>query len=110
MRNSAPSGEPNLQNHCLVSIRNRDQLLWSSLLTLASAHPYLCPQVLDQHQVTGAERRKAAAQIGGDVQALTVAFMKRAPPHDPAWDAKVPERSQLEQELAKVGALGGNRE
>ncbi len=56
-------------------------------------------KVLDQHVITYAERRKAQANIGGDVQALTIAFGQRAPPR--ILD-KVPERSQLEVELEKV--------
>lgn len=69
-------------------------------LTVVHRVPSLA--VLDQHVITDAERRKAAGLIGGDVQALTVAFMRRAPPYDPAWDAKVPERSVLERELGQV--------
>ena len=56
-------------------------------------------RVLDQHVITTAERLKAKANIGGDVAALTVAFGKRAPPRELE---KVPERSLLERELAKV--------
>lgn len=59
-------------------------------------------KVLDQHVITQAERMKAKARIGGDIQALTVAFGKRAPVRDPAWDEKTSERSVLEQELVKV--------
>ena len=57
-------------------------------------------KVLDQHVITAAERLKAKASIGGDVAALTVAFGKRAPPRELE---RVPERSLLERELAKVG-------
>lgn len=59
-------------------------------------------KVLDQHVITQTERMKAKARIGGDIQALTVAFGKRAPVRDPAWDEKTSERSVLEQELVKV--------
>ncbi|EFJ52944.1 hypothetical protein VOLCADRAFT_120248 [Volvox carteri f. nagariensis] len=58
-------------------------------------------KVLDQHVITPLERRKAAGLIGGDVATLTVAFGKRVPPYDPAWDEKVAERSILEQEMSK---------
>ncbi|PNH03645.1 Leucine-rich repeat-containing protein 72 [Tetrabaena socialis] len=58
-------------------------------------------KVLDQHVVTAAERRKATGVIGGDLATLTVAFGKRAPAYDPAWDDKVPERSALEGDMAK---------
>jgi hypothetical protein len=63
-------------------------------------------RVLDQHVITDAERRKAATAVGGDVQALTVAFGQRVPPYNPAWDSKVPERSELEQCLLKVSEPG----
>ena len=45
--------------------------------------------VLDLHQVTAAERKAAETALGGRGVLLTVAFGKRCPPHDPAWDAKV---------------------
>ncbi|KAG2435601.1 hypothetical protein HYH02_011893 [Chlamydomonas schloesseri] len=61
-------------------------------------------KVLDQHVVTALERRKAEGLIGGDVATLTVAFGKRVPPYDPAWDEKVPERSVLEQHMSKEAA------
>ncbi|KXZ45792.1 hypothetical protein GPECTOR_50g586 [Gonium pectorale] len=61
-------------------------------------------QVLDQHVITALERRKAAGNIGGDVAIATVAFGKRAPPYDPAWDEKVPDRSVLETEMTKEAA------
>ena len=46
-------------------------------------------KVLDLHQVTAAERKAAKTALGGRGWLLTVAFGKRCPPHDPAWDAKV---------------------
>lgn len=46
-------------------------------------------RVLDLHQVTAAERKAAETALGGRGVLLTVAFGKRCPPHDPAWDAKV---------------------
>ncbi|PNW81974.1 hypothetical protein CHLRE_06g268650v5 [Chlamydomonas reinhardtii] len=61
-------------------------------------------KVLDQHVITALERRKAEGLIGGDVATLTVAFGKRLPPYDPAWDEKVPERSALEQQMSKEAA------
>ncbi len=60
-------------------------------------------KVLDQHVISALERRKAAGAIGGDVATLTVAFGKRVPPYDPAWDEQVPDRSRLEQDMSKVG-------
>lgn len=54
--------------------------------------------------ITALERRKAEGLIGGDVATLTVAFGKRLPPYDPAWDEKVPERSALEQQMSKEAA------
>ena len=59
-------------------------------------------RVLDQHVITAAERLKANTTIGGDVAALTVAFGQRAPQRRLE---KVPERSVLERELAKVSPL-----
>ncbi len=47
-------------------------------------------------------RTSVATVVCARTQALTVAFMQRVPAYDPAWDAKVPERSALEQELGKV--------
>eukprot|EP00955_Chlamydomonas_euryale_P109588 365942-Chlamydomonas_euryale.AAC.49 len=61
-------------------------------------------RVLDQHVITPAERMKSEVAIGGSVSALTIAFGKRAPVRDGTWDAKVPERSLLEQELVKEAA------
>uniref|UniRef100_A0A7S0WNL5 Uncharacterized protein n=1 Tax=Chlamydomonas leiostraca TaxID=1034604 RepID=A0A7S0WNL5_9CHLO len=61
-------------------------------------------RVLDQHVVADMERRKAAGTIGSDVATLTVAFGRRQPKYDPAWDDKVPVKSVLEQELAKEAA------
>ena len=46
-------------------------------------------RVLDLHQVTAAERKAAETALGGRGVLLTVAFGKRCPPHDAAWDAKV---------------------
>lgn len=40
-------------------------------------------------QVTAEERKIAAATIGGKTAQLTVAFGKRAPAYDPAWNVKV---------------------
>ncbi len=57
-------------------------------------------EVLDQHVVTDAERRKAKALIGGDVVTGTVAFGKRVPMDDRG--DPVGERSVLEQELGLV--------
>jgi len=71
-------------------------------LTVIHHMPQL--HVLDQHVVTDAERRKAKANIGGDMQSRSVAFMQRVPAYNPAWDAHVPERSILEQELVKEAA------
>lgn len=59
-------------------------------------------RVLDQHVITAIERNKAKAVLGADAAARTIAFMKRAPVHDPAWDQKVSEHSLLEQDLRKV--------
>lgn len=69
--------------------------------------------MLDSHAIMPAERTKAKGLIGGDVATLTVAFGKRLPHYDEAWDEKAPERSALEQDLVKVqdgwvvGWLGG---
>ena len=51
-------------------------------------------KVLDLHQVTAAERKAAETALGGRGVLLTVAFGKRCPPHDAAWDAKVGFRFQ----------------
>lgn len=40
-------------------------------------------------QVTAEERKVAAAAIGGKTAQLSVAFGKRAPQYDPAWNVKV---------------------
>eukprot|EP00878_Enallax_costatus_P030466 GHUV01033172.1.p1 GENE.GHUV01033172.1~~GHUV01033172.1.p1 ORF type:complete len:325 (+),score=76.76 GHUV01033172.1:262-1236(+) len=80
-------------------------------LCLIHAVPSL--QVLDHHQVTTAERLKAAAHIGGDVAALTVAFGRRAPEspqqHSPTADTH--GRSVLELELEQTaGALRSHQQ
>ncbi|MEW5305261.1 MAG: hypothetical protein WDW36_007816 [Sanguina aurantia] len=58
-------------------------------------------RVLDQHAITAVERNKAKAMLGVDAAARSVAFLTRAPLHDPAWDRKVAEHSQLEQDLRR---------
>jgi len=40
-------------------------------------------------QVSAEERKMAAAAIGGKTAQLSVAFGKRAPVYDPAWNVKV---------------------
>lgn len=61
-------------------------------------------------QVTVGERLRAAAQIGGDVTALTVAFGSRVPEpvKQPTTAAAADShgRSVLELELDEVGLLG----
>ncbi|DBA93983.1 TPA: hypothetical protein ACH3X1_001639 [Trebouxia sp. C0004] len=56
-------------------------------ITLIHAVPSL--QILDLHQVSAEERKLAAAAIGSKTAQLSVAFGKRAPGYDPAWNVKV---------------------
>ncbi|KIY98907.1 Leucine-rich repeat-containing protein 23 [Monoraphidium neglectum] len=60
-------------------------------------------EVLDWHQVTDAERRRAREVVGGDVVSSTVAFGRRVPA-DNAWRERAPQQSVLEQELAQAAA------
>ncbi|DBA75658.1 TPA: hypothetical protein ACH3X2_009025 [Trebouxia sp. C0005] len=71
-------------------------------ITLIHAVPSL--QILDLHQVSAEERKMAAAAIGGKTAQLSVAFGKRAPVYDPAWNVKTSERSGLEQDLGQTVA------
>uniref|UniRef100_A0A7S3QKS1 U2A'/phosphoprotein 32 family A C-terminal domain-containing protein n=1 Tax=Dunaliella tertiolecta TaxID=3047 RepID=A0A7S3QKS1_DUNTE len=57
-------------------------------------------QILDLHMVTDTERQKARMLIGGETEALTVAFQKRIPPLDSSLRSP-PAYPSLEQGLAK---------
>ena len=61
-------------------------------------------KVLDLHQVTAAERKAAETALGGRGVLLTVAFGRRCPPHDPAWDAKVGWRMSGLHHLGPTGS------
>ena len=58
------------------------------------SHSICCLFKGNQHcnvslQVTAEERKLASATIGGRTSQLSVAFGKRAPAYDPAWNVKV---------------------